>query len=128
MLHNIQTQLKANKSQYNNFGKYAYRNAEDVLEALKPLLSKHQYSLVINDTIELIGERYFVKATVNLYDEKMSLIVTNNAYAELATSQKGMSLPQVTGSASSYAKKYALGAMFLLDDTKDDDSVKLQRY
>jgi len=122
MLHNIQTQLKANKSQYNNFGKYAYRNAEDVLEALKPLLSKHQYSVIIKDDIEQVGNKLFVRATVNLFDEKMQLIATTQAYAEHPESLKGMSPMQVTGATSSYAKKYALGSMFLLDDSKDSDS------
>lgn len=122
ILQNIQTQLKANKSQYNSFGKYSYRNAEDILEALKPLLAKHQYSVVIKDGIEAVGNRLFLIATVNLYDEKMELVVTTQGYAEIPDSLKGMSPMQVTGASSSYAKKYALGSMFLLDDSKDSDS------
>jgi len=122
VLSSIQSQLKAEKNQYNSFGKYKYRNAESILESLKPLLAKHQYSVVIDDSIEMIGERFFVKAKVSLYDEKMQLVTHNNAYAGLPLSAKGQSEAQITGSSSSYAKKYALGSMFLLDDSKDSDS------
>ncbi len=123
ILSNIQKELKAEKNQYNAFGKYKYRNAEDVLQALKPLLNKHQYSVVMKEDIEAYSERLFVKATVNLFDEKMQLIATTHSYAELPVSLKGMSSMQVTGATGSYAKKYALGSMFLLDDSKDSDSM-----
>jgi len=123
ILSNIQSQLKAEKNQYNSFGKYKYRNAEDVLQALKPLLNKHQYSVVLKEDIEVFSERVFVKATVNLFDEKMQLVASTHSYAELPTSLKGMSSMQVTGATGSYAKKYALGSMFLLDDSKDSDSM-----
>ena len=123
ILQSIQSQLKAEKNLYNSFGKYKYRNAESIMEGLKPLLAKHQASIVITDDVVAIGDRFFVKATVSLYDEKMQLIVHNTAFAGLPLSQKGMSEAQVTGSSSSYAKKYALGAMFLIDDAVDADGM-----
>ena len=123
ILQTIQTQLKAEKNQYNSFGKYNYRNAESILESLKPLLAKHQYSVVLRDDIEEYGGRLFLKATINLLDEKMQLVVTTHSLAELPVSLKGMSSMQVTGATSSYARKYALGDMFLLDDSKDSDSM-----
>jgi len=127
ILSNIQSQIKAEKNLYNSFGKYKYRNAESILEALKPLLAKHQYSVIITDEIVNIGDRFFVKATVTMYDDKMQLVVHNSAFAGLPLSQKGMGEAQITGASSSYAKKYALGAMFLLDDSKDDDSIEAQK-
>lgn len=116
----IQKQLKAPKNQFNSFGKYNYRNCEDILEALKPLLDG--CSLVISDEIVTIGSRYYVKATVKLFDEKESFSVS--AYARESESKKGMDDSQVTGATSSYARKYALNGMFLIDDTKDADSQK----
>jgi len=122
-LHNIQTSLNAPKDKTNAFGKYKYRSAESILEALKPLLSKHQYSLVINDSLELIGDRYYIKATVSLYDEKMSLITHSSAYAREELSLKGQQASQVTGGTSSYARKYALNGLFLIDDAVDADGM-----
>jgi len=122
-LHNIQTSLNAPKDKTNAFGKYKYRSAESILEALKPLLSKHQYSLVINDALELVGDRYYIKATVSLYDEKMSLITHSSAYAREELSLKGQQASQITGSTSSYARKYALSGLFLIDDSVDADGM-----
>jgi hypothetical protein len=116
----IQTQLKAPKSQYNSFGKYHYRNCEDILESLKPLLLKHNCTLVINDTIDMIGNRFYIKATATISNGKDVVSVT--AYAREEESKKGMDGSQVTGAASSYARKYALNGLFLIDDTKDSDA------
>lgn len=116
----IQKSLKAPKSQYNSFGKYHYRNCEDILEALKPLLSEHGVLLDITDTIENIGNRFYVKATVTVRDEKECY--SCSAYAREEEAKKGMDGAQVTGASSSYARKYALNGLFLIDDTKDADS------
>ena len=114
----IQQGLKAPKSQNNAFGKYKYRNCEDILEALKPLLG--DLALFINDDIVLVGDRYYVKATVTLTDGETS--IHNTAYARESLAKKGMDDSQITGSTSSYARKYAMNGMFLIDDTKDADS------
>lgn len=118
----IQGKLKAPKGQYNSFGKYAYRSCEDILEALKPLLAEHKCALVITDTLENIGERYYVKATATLTDVENSGQVQNTAYAREEETKKGMDGSQITGAASSYARKYALNGLFGIDDTKDSDS------
>jgi len=117
---NIQTELKANKGQENKFGKYKYRSCEDILESVKPLLKEHKAILTLTDSIELIGERYYLKAVATLQIEDVS--ISTSAYAREPLSQKGMAEPQVTGSASSYARKYALNGLFAIDDTKDDDT------
>ncbi len=122
-LQQIQEKLTAPKDQYNSFAKFSYRSAESILMALKPLLAKYQYSLVINDTLELIGDRYYVKATASLYDDKMSLITHSSAYAREELTLKGQQASQITGGTSSYARKYALNALFLIDDSKDADSM-----
>jgi hypothetical protein len=124
---NIQNELKAPKSQYNNFGKYNYRNQEDILEAAKPLLLKHGLTLIIKDNIELIGERYYVKATCILIDTESGETLENTALARESVDKKGMDDSQVTGSTSSYARKYALNGLFLIDDTKDADSDEYQK-
>jgi len=121
-LQQIQEHLNAPKNQYNNFGKYKYRNLEDILQALKPLLAKYQYSLVISDSLALIGERYYIKATVSLYNEKMELITHSSAYAREELSKKGMDASQLSGATSSYARKYALNGLFLIDDSQDADT------
>lgn len=122
-LQKIQEKLKAPKSQYNSFGGYKYRNQEDILEALKPVLAEHQYSIVIGDTIELVSDRVYVKATATVYGPDMSIVASNAAYAREPLSKKGMDEAQITGAASSYARKYALNGLFALDDTKDADSL-----
>ena len=116
----IQTELKAPKSQFNSFGKYNYRNCEDILEALKPLLKKHEATFYLTDEIVSVGNRIYVKATATLIDGD---IVTHvSGFAREDESKKGMDACQVSGAASSYARKYALNALFLIDDTKDSDS------
>jgi len=119
---NIQSELKAPKNQRNNFGNYNYRSCEDVLEALKPLLAKHECLLNISDTIEYIGERFYVKATATVTNAK-GLQVSSTAYAREEETKKGMDGSQITGSSSSYARKYALNGLFLIDDTKDADTM-----
>ncbi len=119
---NIQTELKAPKGQRNNFGKYNYRSCEDILEAVKPLLKKEKCTLIINDEIERIENRYYIKATVNLVDVESSEKISANAYAREEESKKGMDGSQVTGASSSYARKYALNGLFAIDDTKDSDA------
>lgn len=119
---NIQTELKAPKSQRNNFGKYNYRSCEDILEAVKPLLKKEKCTLIINDEIERIENRYYIKATVNLIDVDNGEKISSNAYAREEESKKGMDGSQVTGASSSYARKYALNGLFAIDDTKDSDA------
>jgi hypothetical protein len=117
----IQNELKAPKSQFNAFGKYKYRNCEDILEALKPLLLKYNATLVVFDEIVLIGERYYVKATASFVCNNEGYF--NTAYARESLDKKGMDDSQITGTASSYARKYALNGLFLIDDTKDADSM-----
>ena len=122
-LMNIQYELKCNKSQYNSFGRYAYRSSEDILEAVKPLLYKYKTTLVINDDIVLIGDRFYVKATSKITDIETGECVESTAFAREDESQKGMSSAQVTGSVSSYARKYSMNALFAIDDNKDADSI-----
>ncbi len=120
----VQADLKAPKGQTNNFGKYKYRSCEDILEAVKPLLAKNELTLTLTDSIELIGERYYIKATATISgvgDEGDSISV--NAYARECETKKGMDDAQLTGSCSSYARKYALNGLFLIDDTKDADTM-----
>jgi hypothetical protein len=116
----IQGTLKAPKNQTNNFGKYKYRSCEDILEALKPHLTTHNLYLSISDELVNLGDRYYVKATVTITDAKDSLTVS--AFAREEESKKGMDGSQVTGTSSSYARKYALNGMFAIDDTKDSDA------
>ena len=119
-LSDIQLRLKAPKNQYNSFGKYNYRNCEDILEGVKPLLNEHQLYINISDSIETIGNRVYVKATVTVSDGTSSISAT--AFAREEETKKGMDGSQVTGAASSYARKYALNGMFAIDDTKDSDT------
>jgi hypothetical protein len=116
----IQSELKAPKNNYNSFGKYNYRNAEDILEAVKPLLVKHGCVLTLSDQIQEVGGRVYVTTTARISDGKSSETVT--ASAREAQDRKGMDDSQITGATSSYARKYALGGLFLLDDTKDADA------
>lgn len=123
-LNKIQTELKAPKGQYNQYGKYKYRNCEDILEALKPLLKETQTAIIINDDIFFKEGRFYIAATVTLYDceEGQTGSIKNTAYAREEDSKKGMDGSQVTGASSSYARKYALNGLFAIDDTKDADS------
>lgn len=119
---NVQCELKCNKSQYNNFGKYAYRSCEDILEALKPLLKKNKVTIIISDEIIVVENRFYVKATVNFVDVETGEKISNVALAREEESKKGQDASQTTGSCSSYARKYALNGMFAIDDTKDADA------
>lgn len=119
-LQNIQQELKAPKSQLNKFGGYNYRSAEDILEAVKPLLAKHKAQLVLTDEIVEVGGRVYVRARAEFTDGKEAVAVT--AYAREPEEKKGMDASQITGTASSYARKYALNGLFLIDDTKDADT------
>jgi hypothetical protein len=118
----VQSKLKAPKSQFNKFGNYAYRNCEDILEALKPLLNEVKAIVNISDEIILIGERYYVKATVKFIDAETGEVVEASAMAREEETKKGMDASQLTGSTSSYARKYALNGLFAIDDTKDADT------
>ena len=118
----VQNELKAPKSQYNSFGKYSYRNCEDILEALKPLLNEVKAIVNISDEIILIGERYYVKATVKFIDAETGEVVEASAMAREEETKKGMDASQLTGSTSSYARKYAHNGFFAIDDTKDADT------
>ena len=118
----VQNELKAPKSQFNKFGNYAYRNCEDILEALKPLLNEVKAIVNISDEIVLVGERYYVKATVKFIDAETGEVVEASAMAREEESKKGMDSSQLTGSTSSYARKYALNGLFAIDDTKDADT------
>jgi hypothetical protein len=116
----IQSELKANKSQYNKFGKYNYRSAEDILEALKPHLLKHECTCVITEDVRCVGAYTYIHTEAVITNKDgQTMTATGTAGIEKAG---GMALPQAFGSASSYAKKYALGNLFLLDDTKDADA------
>lgn len=123
----VQSELKAPKGQENTFGKYRYRSAEDILEAVKPLLKANGLYLRISDTVELIGDRYYVKATVTAVDIATGEAESATAYAREQSEKKGMDAAQVTGATSSYARKYALNALFGIDDTKDADTDEYAR-
>jgi hypothetical protein len=118
----IQSKLKAPKGQYNKFGDYPYRSCEDILEALKPLLAETKTVLVISDEIEFMGDRFYIRATCNLFDVESGENISSSAFAREPEIKKKMDAAQITGSASSYARKYALNGLFTIDDTKDSDS------
>ena len=118
----IQTQIKAPKNLYNSFGKYNYRNAESICEAVKPFLEKENVSLILVDDMVAIGNRYYLKATARLLDNENNESIEVSAFAREPEQKKGMDESQITGTASSYARKYALNGLFLLDDTKDADT------
>ena len=116
---NIQKGLKAPKSQRNNFGKYNYRSCEDILEAVKPLLAENKCILLVSDEVVQVADRIYIKATATIKGKDLDLSVS--AFAREPQIQKGMSDSQITGSASSYARKYALNGLFAIDDNKDAD-------
>lgn len=118
----IQCELNVPKNQRNKFGNYNYRSCEDILEALKPLLKKYKTILTISDKIVKIGDRYYVKAIAELGRAEGSISLTISSYAREAEVKKGMDVAQITGAASSYARKYALNGLFGIDDSKDPDS------
>ena len=120
---NIQAELKAPKNQVNSFGKYKYRSAEDIIEAVKPILFKYQTALLISDEIVQVADRVYVKATAMLIDEtNEELPIKVYGWAREEEVKKGMDASQITGSASSYARKIALNGLFAIDDNKDADS------
>lgn len=118
----IQQEVKSTKSQYNDFGKYSYRSAEGIIEDIKPILSNQKVCITLADSMEAIGSRVYVKATATLIDTESIEIISVDAYAREAEAKKGMDEAQITGAASSYARKYALSGLLLLDDNKDADS------
>ena len=121
-LQGIQSSLKAPKGQTNKFGGYKYRSAEDILEAVKPLLSKFEATLMLIDEVVEVGGRVYVKATAKLGNTDTDDYIETTAFAREAEVKKGMDDAQITGSASSYARKYALNGLFAIDDTKDPDA------
>lgn len=116
----IQHRLKAPKGQYNSFGKYKYRSCEDILEAVKPIIYELGCDLTLSDEVVLIGDRYYIKSTARLKGEDTDEVTT--AYAREDQDKKGMDGSQITGTATSYARKYALNGLFCIDDTKDADT------
>lgn len=123
----MQRKLKAPKNQWNSFGKYAYRNCEDIFEGLKPLLEEHDLLLTVNNEIVCIEGFFYVKATATVTDPASGRSISAVAFAREPSSKKGMDDSQVTGAASSYANKRALGNLFAIDDTKDADSQQEQK-
>ena len=121
-LSQIQSKLNAPKGQYNSFGKYNYRNCEDILQALKPILSEHKCHVSLSDEVVMVGNRFYIKATATITDSENNSFSTT-AFAREAESKKGMDESQVTGSTSSYARKYALNGLFAIDDNKDADTL-----
>lgn len=119
---NVQTELNAPKGQFNSFGNYNYRSCEDILEAVKPLLSKVKANVVLNDDIVVLGEFTYVKATATFIDAETGEKVSVNAFARHSIQKKGMDDSQITGATSSYARKYALNGLFCIDDNKDADA------
>tara|TARA_R110000822_G_scaffold184410_1_gene323731 strand:+ start:98 stop:544 length:447 start_codon:yes stop_codon:yes gene_type:complete len=124
ILQQIQSELKAPKGQKNNFGNYSYRSAEDILSAVKPLLQKHEVSLIISDDIVGVEGRVYVQATATLWldDKDCEPLARSTGFAREALTKKGMDDAQITGSASSYARKYALNGLLCIDDTRDPDA------
>lgn len=121
-LGHVQLNLKAPKSQYNKFGNFNYRNCEDIQEAAKPLMNDIGAVLIINDELVQIGDRFYIKATARFIDTDSGEVIENTAYAREELEKKGMDASQVTGSTSSYARKYALNGLFCIDDTEDSDT------
>lgn len=122
----IQGEIRVNKSLYNSFGKYAYRNFESICEAAKPLMQKYKCSLTVSDEVVPVGSRIYIRATATLTDNESGESVSSTAFAREPEARKGMSEEQITGSASSYARKYAASGLLLLDDNKDADTNECQ--
>ena len=127
-LKEIQTMLKAPKNLYNSYGGFSYRSAEGIYEAVKPLLNQLYMTLIINDSVQNVGTKNYIKATAYLTDCETGEQLFSCALAREAETKKGMDDSQITGTASSYARKYALNGLFLLDDTKDEDSDECRKY
>ena len=122
----VQSELNAPKNQFNKFGGYRYRNCEDIFNAVKPLLKKYLLSLFVTDDVVIEGERYYIKTTATVFDTLSDEALINTAYAREEESKKGMDSSQVTGASSSYARKYALNGLFLIDDVKDSDTTNTE--
>ena len=120
-LANIQTEFKSKKSRFNSFGKYYFRSAEDILEAIKPYLLKNGVTVTVDEELIVEGPVPVIKTTATIHDDKGQTLGTS-AIVGVDLNQKGMQVPQQFGSASSYGKKYALGNLFLIDDTQDSDA------
>lgn len=118
----VQAELKVPKGQYNSFGKYKYRSCEDILEAAKPVLAKHKAVLKVGDDLVFVEGRFYIKATAVFTDVESGEAIENSALAREEDSKKGMDGSQITGTASSYARKYCLNGLFAIDDTKDADT------
>jgi hypothetical protein len=118
----IQSELKAPKNQFNSFGKYNYRSCEDILEAVKPLLLKYNCSLIVTDEVKEVSSVIYVEATALIKDNETNTQIGVSAQAGIEPNKKGMDISQSFGSSSSYARKYALNGLFLIDDTKDSDA------
>lgn len=123
LLGQIQARVKVAKNLRNDFGKYNYRNVESIYEAIKPILQELECALIVSDDIVMIGDRFYIKATAQIKDKSGAIIGEATAFAREALDKKGMDSAQLTGSCSSYARKYALGGLLLLDDNKDIDSL-----
>ncbi|MBV5330391.1 MAG: ERF family protein, partial [Chlorobium sp.] len=121
MLAKIQAEIKAPKSQRNDFGKYNYRSMEDINESVKPILAKYDLAFVVSDELVMVGNRFYIKATASLVKEDGTIIASSTGYAREEETKKGMDASQITGSCSSYARKYAANGLFAIDDTKDAD-------
>lgn len=121
-LASIQQELKVPKSLFNDFGKYRYRSAESILETVKPLLAKYNVLLTLDDTVSQLGDHFYIRATATLYDLDDDTKMTVSASARESDAKKGMDSSQLSGTASSYARKYCLNGLFLLDDSKDADT------
>ena len=121
-MYTIQQKLKAPKGQFNSFGKYKYRSCEDIVEAVKPLLAEAGYHLILTDDIVMVGDRIYVKSTASVL-KGTEVLGSASAFAREPLEKKGMDTSQITGTASSYARKYALNGLFAIDDTKDADTM-----
>lgn len=122
----VQSEIRAPKSNYNSFAKFNYRSLEDITEALKPVLSKHGATIILNDSVEVIGDRHYMKCTATFYDCETGESISNTSYAREAAEKRGMDEAQVSGMASSYCRKYCLNGLLLLDDVKDSDTDEAQ--
>ena len=118
----IQRELKCQKKQYNSFGKYKYRSCEDIVEAVKPLLNEQGLILTMSDEVVGVADRVYIKATCKVIDVANGDVIETSALARESLTKKGMDDSQITGTASSYARKYALNGLFAIDDTKDADT------
>lgn len=123
-LNKIQKELKAPKNQYNDFAKFTYRSCEDILEGVKPLCEQYQCAIFLTDSVKMVGDRYYIEATATIFDVESEESYTTVAYAREEDKKDKMDRSQTTGSASSYARKYALNGLLAIDDTKDSDSLE----